>query len=375
MVIITKISFTKVLIIFIIMILILIGITLFVKPDAIKVSSHDSSIDDDNITETHIAELFDIRTSAYLNEDEQLLNSLYNTETRNGQWAYEHEYIKMTYINQWADKQEVQFKNIDSYIATRRIDEVEKDRYSAVLAVSTEYTYSYVDEVDIETSFRIGSYHNMEFVKENGNWVINKEWYGDPFGGYLQLDDVDRVKDIISSGVVPEYSEINERRVGAIEYANKHSGVAMPPDYSFHYNNEYRNYNGHGGDCTNFASQVLFEGGDFPKNGTWNYKDGEATVAWVRAGSFHSYMLYSGRASLIAVGNYEDVLEHSYNLMPGDYIAYERKGKVAHISIVTDFDNKGYPLVNSHNTDRYKVPWDVGWSTKDVKINLVRVHY
>lgn len=373
-VILTKISLEKVLIICIILLAISILIILLKKPNAIDVSSEDSSFDQDTLSEAHIGELFHIRNNAYLNEDVELLQSLYDIEIRSGALAFENEHIKLIYINDWADKQQIEFISIDSYIATRRIDEIEKDKYAVSLAVSTAYNYRYHD-VDIETSFNIGTYHTMEFMKQEGNWIITKEWYGDPFGGYLEFDDVGQAKDIISSGIQPDLSNLNERRMGAVAYANQHSGVAMPPDYSFHYNNAYRNYNGHGGDCTNFASQVLYEGGDFPKNGSWNYDSNGATAAWVRAGSFHSYMLYSGRASLIASGDHEEVLEHSYDLMPGDYIAYERKGKVAHISIITDLDNKGYPLVNSHNTDRYQVPWDIGWSTKDVKINLVRVHY
>lgn len=344
------------------------------EPYAIDVSSDDSPTDEEALTEAHIADLFRIRSSSYLNEDVELLDSLYYTDIKSGKLAFENEKVKLSYINDWANKQEVEFTSVDSYIATRRIDEIENDKYSVSLAVSTEYVYKYYDEDD-KTTFNIGTYHSMEFVKKDDKWLVAKEWYGDPFGGFLQIDDLEKVQDIISSAVKPDLTDLNKRRIGAVEYANKHSGVAFPPDYSFHYNNDYRNYNGHGGDCTNFASQVLYEGGEFTKNSAWNYKSGGATAAWVGANSFHNYMLYSGRASLIESGNQEEALENSYNLLPGDYIAYARKGKVAHISIVTDLDSKGYPLVNSHNTDRYKVPWDIGWSTKDVKIYLVRVHY
>ena len=86
-------------------------------------------------------------------------------------------------------------------------------------------------------------------------------------------------------------------------------------------------------------------------------------------------MIYSGRATTIASGKYKDVLNASYKLLPGDYIAYERKGKVCHISVVTGADSKGYTLVNSHNTDRYRVPWDLGWSNSNIRFRLVRVHY
>ncbi|MBM7558094.1 hypothetical protein JOC47_002964 [Halanaerobacter jeridensis] len=38
-------------------------------------------------------------------------------------------------------------------------------------------------------------------------------------------------------------------------------------------------------------------------------------------------------------------------------------------------DSKGYILVNSHNSDRHRVPWDLGWSNNEIKFCLVRVHY
>jgi len=64
--------------------------------------------------------------------------------------------------------------------------------------------------------------------------------------------------------------------------------------------------------------------------------------------------LNNKKASIIAQGPYDKVLEASYRLLAGDYIAYEEKGEIAHISIVTGADSKGYALVNSHNSDRYR---------------------
>ena len=86
-------------------------------------------------------------------------------------------------------------------------------------------------------------------------------------------------------------------------------------------------------------------------------------------------MIYSGRGSLIARGKYKDVLEKSYKLLPGDYIAYEKNGNVVHISIVTGQDSHGYIQVNAHHTDRYRSPWDLGWSNDYITFRLVRVHY
>jgi len=71
-----------------------------------------------------------------------------------------------------------------------------------------------------------------------------------------------------------------------------------------------------GGDCANFASQILYEGGKFKQTGAWRYeKDG--SKAWVNAHAFNSYMLYSGRGSLIARGTYNQVFKASFKLLPG----------------------------------------------------------
>ena len=86
-------------------------------------------------------------------------------------------------------------------------------------------------------------------------------------------------------------------------------------------------------------------------------------------------MTNSGRASVIAHGSYEQVYKLSFKLLPGDFIAYEKNADINHISVVTGADSKGYSLVSCHNSDRNRVPWDLGWSNKSIKFWLVRVHY
>jgi ABC-type uncharacterized transport system permease subunit len=52
-----------------------------------------------------------------------------------------------------------------------------------------------------------------------------------------------------------------------------------------------------------------------------------------------------------------------------------RPQNAVHIAVVTGADSKGYALVNCHNADRFKVPWDLGWSDKGITFRLIRVHY
>jgi len=323
-----------------------------------------------------VQQIFDTRDKAILEDEIDILNSLYYQEVRTGVWAYEHELAKLKYINDWINKQSAKFSLIESKAFLRKTQE-EDDGYLVNVSVTTEYVYQYNDSTEIKNAFRICTYHSIELIPTENSWMITNEWYKNPFDSILDIDkmDVQKINKIILSGEVKDLSKLSDRRLGALEYADKYCGVAMPPDYNFQYNNEYKNYNSLGGNCANFASQMLYEGGGFGKTNTWNYSGGAGSKAWVNANAFNNYMIYSGRASLIEKGTYEQVLKNSYKLLPGDYIAYEKKGKVAHISVVTGIDSKGYALVNCHNSDRYRVPWDLGWSGDGIKFWLVRVHY
>ena len=125
----------------------------------------------------------------------------------------------------------------------------------------------------------------------------------------------------------------------------------------------------------NFASQIMYEGGGFKKNSTWSYCNKSATKAWVNAQAFKNYLINSGRGSYIAKGNYCETYKAAFNLRPGDIVAYEKKGRITHVSTVTGLDSKGYPLVTCHNTDRMLVPYDLGWSNSNIKFHFIDVHY
>lgn len=325
--------------------------------------------------EQFLEDLFEKRNQAILDKDFNTLKSFYNRSTRLGTWAYEHQVKKVKYLHNWAEKQGVRFTKVKSNVVIRRVNE-RNSGFRINFSAFTKYSYSYKGEPSVINSFKIGTYHSMDISEKEDNWIINREWYTDPFADSLNMakTNTEKITEYILSGSPRDFSNLNERRKGALEYADKYCGTSVDESHEFKYNKKYRNYNYMGGDCANFASQVLHEGGKFKKNYTWNY-DKEGSKAWVNANAFKSYLLYSGRASLVARGTYEKVLKASYKLLPGDIIAYEKKGKVAHVSVVTGADSKGYTLVNCHNTDRYRVPWDLGWSNKGIKFWLIHVHY
>lgn len=330
---------------------------------------------DEEITDS-VKQIFNNRNNAIISGDVKLIQSLYDTSTKYGTWAYQHELTKVKYIHNWEQRQGVKFTQIIPTVKIRSI-KPKGEKYSINLICSTEYKYIYINEPDKVNSFRIGTYHVLDLLYKDEVWIITREWYKDPFEDILNLGrlNVDSINQYVSTHGARDLSSIGDRREKAVEYAEKYCGAASAPIYEFKYNKKYRNYNSQGGDCANFASQILYEGGKFRKNHMWNYDSKGATRAWVNADGFKSYMLHSGRASLIAHGNYEKVYKASYKLLPGDFIAYEKNGDITHISVVTGADSKGYSLVSCHNTDRNNVPWDLGWSSSKVKFWLVRVHF
>ena len=335
--------------------------------------------EDDQIKQQYqllLQNLFDYRNKAILEQNEEILKELYDTDKKTGLWAYEHEVEKMKYLKNWSSKQGVTFNDIKTKVKIRKVKEKETDLYGIICNVATDYNYSYENEKDVKNIFRIGTDHYLNVKIKDNQYIITKEWYTDPFADSLNLENIksDDIRSYILAQQKPDI-QLTQEQQKAIDYAHRYCGVSTEEEYEFKFNREYKNFNPDGGDCANFASQIMYESGRFKKNSIWNYNNRDGTKAWVNAQGFKNYILNSGRGSLICKGSYEETYKESYNLRPGDFVAYEKGGRITHVSTVTGMDSKGYPLVTCHNTDRLLVPWDLGWSNKTIRFHLIRVHY
>lgn len=323
-----------------------------------------------------IRDIFSERNKAVLMKDTEKLKDFYNLKIKVSQWAYESEIKKVKYLENWSEKQSVKFDDIDSVLKIKKIKSNGDGTYGIVCAVASQYTYSYYDTPDIKNKFGLATYHYLNLQKDNDKYIITKEWYTDPFADSLELQNIksEEVKSYILSQKKPEFNP-NERLEKALIYAHTYCGVNRTEENIFKYNSKYKNFNPEGGDCANFASQILHEGGGFRKNNIWNYTNNEGTKSWINAQGFKNYMVGSGKASYIAKGSYSKTYKAAFKMRPGDFVAYEKKGRIVHISTVTGLDSKGYPLVTCHNTDRLLVPYDLGWSNDNITFHLIHVHY
>lgn len=323
-----------------------------------------------------IENMFLNRDSAILSGDSDGLKSFYDLNKKVGQWAYESESIKIKYFSNWCKKQGVHFTKINSIIKVTKAKEKEKNLFEVICYACTSFSYAYDDEPNIQNLFKLGTCHYINLKKIDDNFIITREWYTDPLADSLEIQNIqcDDIKKVITSHKCPEFT-LDERTQKAVDYAHEYCGISNNEEHLFKYNKEYKNFNPDGGDCANFASQIMFEGGHFKKNDIWCYSGRSASKAWVNAQSFKNYLINSGRGSYIAKGKYCDIYKSAFELRPGDIVAYEKKGRITHVSTVTGLDSKGYPLVTCHNTDRLLVPYDLGWSNNNITFHLIDVHY
>ena len=290
-----------------------------VSDDGLPAVSETSGVPD---FESIIDSLFAVRDACVLQGNIEPLNKIFLTEERNGQWALEYESLRAEHLAQWAAKQGVRFHDIKTDVRILRSRAVGRG-YAFYLVASTEYTYAYLDSPDVMNRFRLGGYHSLDLIpgKAAGTWVISREWYDCPFS--KEFDDglyTPEMTETIAAHEPADHSQLSEARRGVVRYADQYCGAASDGSNGYKYNTEYTDYNAQGGNCANFASQALYEGGGLKKTKAWNYKNGKGSRAWINAQGFKDFLIYSGRGSLLARGPYAKVYQIAFDLLPGDII-------------------------------------------------------
>jgi len=205
---------------------------------------------------------------------------------------------------------------------------------------------------------------------------------------YLKKQDDEKSDEEISAKYIPGYY-IYYNRGGVESYADDyvyHS--ANGTNYENYYNDEYKNFNSLGGDCANYVSQCIYEGGGFPMVGISNHSDNypawwydnngtpsntsddSYTESWAWTGAHYNRTFMKGI--------YGDVKDNpsSSDISKGDplYVDWHYSGGTTwynHTYICVGTDSDGKPIINSHNNDYYHVRWNYGYS--DSKYSVVQM--
>ncbi|MBI5840759.1 MAG: amidase domain-containing protein [Chloroflexi bacterium] len=218
--------------------------------------------------------------------------------------------------------------------------------------------------------------HTIGLKKEQGQWKIVSDNYNDYLWRMLRqtgksTDEMLRTlkaspRPSLQSAstqteslcILPDDDSIHAYdRAGAVNYALEHAAKE-------NYNPDYPDYDdGAHGDCTNFVSQAIYEGGNASmaipdplpspspngQVGWYLLNDTQRASAWNDVGALHDFITHSYSWDEGPEGCSDNVTIN--DLMLGDVIQYETNGDDIwdHSVIVVGFDGAGDPLVASHS--------------------------
>lgn len=334
------------------------------------------------------------RSSVFISGDYRMLDDFYDSSHKLGKWAWEHEVKRIKYLRDWAKERGIEFVSVKSEVKVKKITKGEKDRTKVTFDEFCKFDYIYKDDANpTVNSFGVRLTHVGEVMKLDDSLKFFKDWYLDCFNDAVSsynaiIPEAAISKEFDAKAVTKLNMKTTYDRQKAVAYADKYSAIPWANGGSTGYNKKYKNYNGSGGDCTNYISQCLGdkEAGGLSFDRTWychyeKHGNSMGSGAWLNAQKFKNYIIYSGKGKQIAKGTFRtltaartsDNIVPTTMLMLGDIISYEEKGSVVHNAIVTGFDSHGYPLVNTHTVDRYRVPWDLGWGDKDIQFFLIHI--
>jgi hypothetical protein len=319
-----------------------------------------------------LQEIYRLRAEMLVSgQEDQLLAREYLSGSATARWALNHEKGKFRYMRQWTANRGVRIVEAEPRLEVKYLGgSAARARFYVAQSLMIGYVYPGEETVN---RFGVGMRHIMELRRQDDRWLIALEWYTDPLGDDTETPDV-------SPAVIPDDSRFPARqtaagwrksydREGAARYADMYCGVAWGCGNKHRYNPKYRDYNGVGGDCTNFVVQALRDGG------------GLSMPGFTRVEGLVGHLQWTGRGTVAFREPFAKLWQRAMDVengfpglfQIGDLVAYQEKGKMAHFAMITGFDTRGYPLVNSHTADRYHVPFDLGWD-KETIYWMIKMH-
>jgi Putative amidase domain len=337
--------------------------------------------------------LYSTRNEAFVTGNVEELYKFYDTSQTFSSYSLKHEFKRIAYLRDWANERNISFKSIESIPQIKNL-KIKDNTYKLTSSEEYKFDYVYNDTSEKINNFGVSLIHTLELQTFGNSYIITKDYYQDCFEGGLENYDFNLTEKIIPLTKFKSYnlnfnidnspkgSELYNREA-AVNYANKYSGISFSTNLNNKYNSNYYTYEAGCGNCTNFVSQCLGdydEGGKMPQDKDWSYKYNNskgvlASQSWVNAEKLLNHLLSTNKAFVSFSGSFENVLntmDNSNNRIKlGDLVIYKNGDYIEHSAIITGFDNSGYPLINSNSIDKYKVPFDLGWSNKNSEFYII----
>ena len=153
------------------------------------------------------------------------------------------------------------------------------------------------------------------------------------------------------SGIEP-VGDLSDVAPSPCEYVyNADKAVEYADSYALSYNPSYGDYNALGGDCANFVSQCLKAGGMVMTDGWYWRSYWDVSSSFISCTSQINYFKNFGTFI-------KDPLQT--DIKKGNPVYYYSQDGVEHTAICVGENSAGVPVVNAHNSDRYRVNWTLG---------------
>lgn len=337
--------------------------------------------------------LYATRNNSFITGNVEGLYKFYDTSQNFSGYSLKHEFKRIAYLRDWASERNISLINIESTPKIKSL-EIKDNTYNLTLIEEYKFDYLYNNATEKNNTFGVSLIHNLELKTFGNTFIVAKDYYQDCFESGLKNYNFNLTEKVIPITKSKTYnlnfntdldleSSENYNRKASIDYANKYSGISFPNNSDDKYNSNYYIYTAGSGNSTNFISQCLgdkIEGGRMSQDREWSYKYNEskgvtASATWVNSEKFLNYLLSSNKANIAFSGSFDKILndmkESNTKVKPGDLIIYKEGNYLEHSAIITGFDNLGYPLVNSNSIDKYKVPFDLGWSNHNSEFYIV----
>lgn len=207
------------------------------------------------------------------------------------------------------------------------------------------------EEFPLEYNNLLQNFSNKEFHLNSIKHPTEKHKYNKFIENIDSLyHDFNQITSKISRGYYNK-SEYNLDKAKMIEYARK---------YALKYNKSYKNFDNSGGDCTNFVSQCLHEGG-LPYSLTWK----PYTNTWIRVNELYYYTLKLGF-------NSTDNLSY---MSQSDIIQFHstKKGFFSHSGIISEVLPNNDCLYCCHSFDKLDYPLSEVYPLFYGKVRIINI--
>lgn len=210
-----------------------------------------------------------------------------------------------------------------------------------------------------------GNSHSISLEKTNGEWNVVSDSYNEPIGNMLDQGlSISDIKEKLFVDTIVSYNKTNEATILSGTY-NRSLAVSYADQYWTNYNPAYTDFSGMGGDCTNFVSQCIRNGGapddtSGTQGSQWWYNLGThaRTPSWAGVDELYEYLMNNTNG-----GPKGTLTTNLYSVNLGDVIQIDRHsngGDYTHTTIVTEiqYEDIPYLYVNAHSSNQYHYYYD-----------------